>query len=65
MNKSILGWLFLVIGLIGIIAALTHDYLAGEPALMLGPLSYTILIVSIILAAAGIASLVKGGGRQS
>jgi hypothetical protein len=61
MNKTVLGWVLLVIGLIGILAALVHDYLAGQPAITLGPKSLTVLVVSIVLAVAGIVSLVKGG----
>ena len=65
MKKSALGWLLLIIGLVGITAALVHDYISGQPAITLGPKSYTILVVSIILALVGIVSLVKGGGQSS
>ena len=65
MNKSAFGWLLLIIGLIGITAALIHDYISGQPVITLEPKSYTVLVVSIILALVGIVSLVKGGGRQT
>jgi hypothetical protein len=65
MKKSALGWLLLIIGLIGITAALVHDFISGQPALTLGPKSYTVLVVSIILALVGVVSLAKGGGQAS
>ena len=61
MSKGRTGAVLIGVGVVAIAAALSADYIKGEPAMTLGPKSIAALIVGAVLLIVGIAMRCGGG----